>query len=158
MRTRLLLLAAACLGAATFATGAGAAAGSDPFTGVWIGIESPVGDGSTDVMAIGAAGASGTRPWLYYETNASGYCGGGPLSAAGTAVASGSVLTVTVASTHCANGSAGSFPPPFQVTMTSLGQSDRLERRDLRSTRRAVAATPARSADRSYRPMLDISA
>lgn len=121
MRNRLLLLAAACVGAATFATGAGTASGVDPFTGVWVGIEAPVGDGSTDVMAISGAGASGTRTWLYYETDASGYCGGGPLGASGTAAATGNVLTVTVTATHCANGSPGSFPPPFQITMTSLG-------------------------------------
>ena len=72
-------------------------------------------------MAISGAGASGTRTWHYYETDASGYCGAGPLSAAGTATATGSVLTVTVTATSCANGSPGSFPPPFQITMTSLG-------------------------------------
>jgi hypothetical protein len=121
MRNRLVLLAAACAGAATFAVTAGATPGGDPFTGVWIGIESPVGDGSTDVMAISGAGADGTRTWRYYETDASGYCGGGPLSASGAASAAGSVLTVTVTATHCFNGSPGSFPPPFQLTMTSLG-------------------------------------
>jgi hypothetical protein len=121
MLRQLLLLAAACLGAAAFAATGGATNGSDPFTGVWIGIESPVGDGSTDVMAISGTGADGTRTWRYYETDASGYCGGGPLSASGTARTAGTVLTVTVTATHCFNGSAGSFPPPFQIAMTSLG-------------------------------------
>lgn len=121
MRNRLLLLAAVCALAATFAAAAGAAPGRDPFTGVWIGVESPVGDGSTDVMAISGASSSGDRTWLYSETDASGYCGGGPLSASGTASTAGTVLTVTVTATHCFNGSPGSFPPPFQITMTSLG-------------------------------------
>jgi hypothetical protein len=120
---RLLLFVAACASAVTFAASAAAAA-RDPFTGVWVGIESPVGDGSTDVMAISGASAGGTRTWLYYETDASGYCGGGPLSAAGTATASGVVLTVTVTATHCFNGSPGSFPPPFQLTMISLGNGE----------------------------------
>lgn len=110
-----------CASAATFATIGAAARGGDAFTGVWVGIESPVGDGSTDVMAISGASAQGTRTWRYYETDASGYCGGGPLSASGSATTDGSQLTVTVTVTHCSNGSAGSFPPPFQITMTSLG-------------------------------------
>lgn len=121
MLKRLVLFAVICVAVAVPAANAGATAGHDPFAGVWIGIESPVGDGSTDVMAISGADAGGSRTWLYYETNASGYCGGGPLSAAGTASAVGSVLTVTVTATHCFNGSPGSFPPPFQLTMTLLG-------------------------------------
>jgi hypothetical protein len=66
-------------------------------------------------MAIGGPNSDGSRTWRYYETNASGYCGpggGGPLSAAGTARAVGATLT---------NGQPGAFPPPFQITMTSLG-------------------------------------
>ena len=72
-------------------------------------------------MAISGPRADGSRTWLYYETNASGYCNGGPLSAAGTASAVGATLTITVTFTSCANGQPGAFPPPFQITMTSLG-------------------------------------
>jgi hypothetical protein len=121
---RLLLLTVVCLAAGGFATSAGAVTASDPFAGVWIGIESPVGDGSTDIMAISAPATGQTRTWLYYETDASGYCGGGPLAAAGTATTVGNLLTVTVTVTHCFNGSVGSSPPPFQLTMTSLGNGE----------------------------------
>jgi hypothetical protein len=121
---QLLLLAAACTGAVTLAASAGATVTRDPFAGVWVGIEIPVGDGSTDTMAISGPNSDGSRNWRYYETNASGYCspgGGGPLSAAGTASAVGATLTVTVTFTRCGNGQSGAFPPPFQITMTSLG-------------------------------------
>jgi hypothetical protein len=97
------------------------AASRDAFTGVWVGVESPVGDGSTDLMAISGPSSDGSRKWLYYETNASGYCSGGPLSAAGAANAVGNLLTVTVTFTHCFNDSPGSIPPPFDITMTSTG-------------------------------------
>jgi hypothetical protein len=118
---RVLLLTAALTAAAALAGGAGSNVGRDTFAGVWVGVEAPVGDGSTDVMAISGPGSDGSRKWLYYETNASGYCGGGPLTAEGTAQAAGSVLTVTVALTHCLNGSSGSFPPPFGITMAATG-------------------------------------
>ena len=121
---QLLLLAAACTGAVTLAASADATATPDSFTGVWVGIEIPIGDGSTDTMAISGPNSDGSRRWRYYETNASGYCspgGGGPLTAAGTARVIGATLTVTVTFTRCANGQPGAFPPPFQITMTSLG-------------------------------------
>jgi hypothetical protein len=124
---QLLLLAAACTGAVTLAASAGATTTRDPFAGVWVGIEIPVGDGSTDTMAISGPNSDGSRTWRYYETNASGYCspgGGGPLSAAGTASAVGATLTITVTFTRCANGQSGAFPPPFQITMTSLGNGE----------------------------------
>lgn len=120
----LLLLTAACAGAVALAASAGATIPRDSFTGVWVGIEVPIGDGSTDVMAISGPNSDGSRTWRYYETNASGYCspgGGGPLSAAGTARAIDATLTITVTFTHCANGQPGAFPPPFQITMTALG-------------------------------------
>src|SRR5690348_4216761 len=93
-RAAKLLLAALVSAAATLTFVLPAAAhstrmaGRDTFTGRWVGIESPIGDGSTDVMAISGPNADGSRTWIYYETNASGYCsrgGGGPLTAAGTA-------------------------------------------------------------------------
>lgn len=120
----LLLLAAACTGALMLAAGVGATPMRDSFTGVWVGVEIPIGDGSTDVMAISGPSSDGSRTWRYYETNASGYCGpggGGPLSAAGTASTIGDTLTVTVTSAECLNGEPGAFPPPFQITMTSVG-------------------------------------
>lgn len=118
---RLLFVAAALITAATLAGGAGATVGRDAFAGVWIGVEIPVGDGSTDVMSISGPSSDGSRKWLYYETNASGYCNGGPLSAEGTAHAVGNLLTVTVTFTHCFNGSPGAFPPPFDLIMTATG-------------------------------------
>lgn len=118
---RLLLLAAALIAAGALAGGTGATVGKDTFAGVWVGVEIPVGDGSTDVMAISGPSSDGSRKWLYYETNASGYCNGGPLSAEGTADAVGNVLTVTVMFTYCFNGSPGAFPPPFNITMTATG-------------------------------------
>jgi hypothetical protein len=118
---RLLALAVAVAAAATLAGIASGNVARDPFTGVWIAVENP-GDGSTDVMSISAPRAGGARTWLYYETNASGYCNGGPLAAAGTApAASGDVLTITVKFTYCFNGSPGSFPPPFVVPATATG-------------------------------------
>jgi hypothetical protein len=98
------------------------AAGQDAFTGRWVGVEFPVGDGSTDYMVISGPNAQGTRTWRYWETNASGYCspgGGGPLAAAGTSHSVGDTLTVTVTSTECANGLPGAFPPPFDLSMTA---------------------------------------
>jgi hypothetical protein len=76
-------------------------------------------------MTIGGPNANGVRTWVYWETGAS-YCGGGPLSASGTATAVGGELTVTVTFTKCANGSPGAFPPPFDTTMdlTSNGNID----------------------------------
>jgi hypothetical protein len=106
------------------AVGAGASVGKDTFAGVWIGVET-TGDGSTDTMAISGPRSNGSRTFLYYETDAS-YCGGGPLAAAGTAHADGDLLTVTITFTRCLNGSAGAFPPPFEITMsaTSDGHID----------------------------------
>jgi hypothetical protein len=121
MRLRQVVVLAALLVAAAAMAGGARAATSDPFTGVWIGVESPIGDGSTDVMAIGTPRADGTRTWLYYETNASGFCGGGPLSAAGTTTSAGSVLTATVTGTHCFNGSPGTIARPFDITMSATG-------------------------------------
>lgn len=121
---RLIVLAAALIAAASLANAAEATAGRDTFAGRWVGIEVPVGDGSTDIMTISGPNATGSRTWVYYETNASGYCspgGGGPLRAAGTAYAVGDTLTVTVTSTQCANGLPGTFPPPFELTMTATG-------------------------------------
>ena len=116
------VIAAAAIGA--WAVPVSAQAGQDPFTGVWVGVEVPVGDGSTDVMSISGANANGVRHFNYYETNASGYCGpggGGPLTASGTATSAGDTLTVTFTSAKCANGQPGAFPPPFQATMTATG-------------------------------------
>jgi len=123
-------LCAAALIAATAVLVSAAPAGAvgrDTFTGVWVGVEVPIGDGSTDVMAISGPNASGVRNFNYYETNASGYCspgGGGPLAASGTATSVGDTLTVTFTSATCANGQPGAFPPPFQVTMTATGHGD----------------------------------
>jgi len=102
------------------------AAGQDPFAGHWVGVEVPIGDGSTDYMTISGPNASGTRTWVYWETGAS-YCSdGGPLRASGTGTAVGGELTVTVTFTKCANGLPGAFPPPFVTTMdlTGNGQLD----------------------------------
>jgi len=115
----LLVLVAAFAAAATL-TATASAAGRDTFAGIWVAVESPVGDGSTDVMAIGRPRADGSRTWLYYETYAT-FCGGGPLTAAGTALADGDVLTVTVTFTRCANGSAGAVLPPFTIVFTAVG-------------------------------------
>jgi hypothetical protein len=120
-----LLAAIATATAAVLVLAAQAGAvGRDSFTGRWVGIEIPVGDGSTDSMVISGPADNGTRTWLYYETNASGYCspgGGGPLTAAGTAYAVGDTLTVTITFAQCANGLPGAFPPPFEQTMTATG-------------------------------------
>jgi hypothetical protein len=124
MIRRLLVLAGATLAFATVLVTTGAASSLDPFAGVWVGHEAqpPGGDGSTDFMAITRAGADGRRTWLYYETNASGYCAagaGGPLAAAGSGRTDGNVLTVTVAWTRCSNGAPGSIPTPFDLSMTA---------------------------------------
>jgi len=126
MIKRLAALAAVGLLAAILAVGAGAA--RDPFTGAWIGVEDR-GEGSTDYMTITGPGNDGARQWLYYETNASGFCspgGGGPLSARGTAVSEGEVLHVTITSATCANGLPGAFPLPLptDLTATSDGRLD----------------------------------
>ena len=114
-----LVAVVAMLAPAAVSVGPAAAqASGDAFTGVWVGVEIPVGDGSTDIMNISAPKADGTRTFRYWETYAS-YCGGGPLTANGTAVSAGSTLTVTFAFTLCANGSPGAFPPPFDVVMSA---------------------------------------
>jgi len=121
---RLIALAAALTAVASLVSGAGATVGKDTFAGRWVGIEAPVGDGSTDIMTISGPNSIGARNWVYYETNASGYCSpgdGGPLTAAGTAYAVGDTLTVTVTFTKCANGLPGAFPPPFDLNMTATG-------------------------------------
>jgi hypothetical protein len=123
---RMTLLAAATIAAATALASAApaGAAGRDAFTGRWVGVEIPIGDGSTDYFVFGGPNANGVRTVRYYETNASGYCGpggGGPLSASGTATSAGDTLTVTFTSATCANGEPGAFPPPFDTTMTATG-------------------------------------
>jgi len=128
-RKSVVALCATALIAATAVVVAAApagAAGRDPFTGHWVGVEVPIGDGSTDYMTISGPNASGTRTWVYWETGAS-YCSdGGPLSASGTGTAVGGELTLTVTFTKCANGLPGAFPPPFVTTMdlTGNGQLD----------------------------------
>jgi hypothetical protein len=115
-----LAVAASAVVAAVFA-GSSEAASQDPFAGAWVGVESPVGDGSTDYMFIGAPGTNGKRTYLAYETGAT-FCGGSPLSplfSAGFGYSTGSVLTVTIASAHCFNGSPGAFSLPVDVTMTA---------------------------------------
>ena len=119
MFQRFVLLAACAAVAAVFA-GSSAAAPADPFVGAWVGVESPVGDGSTDYMVLGAPGAKGVRSYHAWETWAT-FCGGGPLASSGTAVSAGNVLTVTITSAACANGSPGAFPLPVVVTMTTTG-------------------------------------
>jgi hypothetical protein len=122
--TSLAALVSAIIALVLVLPAAAGAAGQDEFTGVWVGVEIPVGDGSTDYMAISGPRADGSRTWRYWETNASGYCspgGGGPLSAAGTASAVGDTLSVTVTFAHCANGLPGAFPTPFSITMTAIG-------------------------------------
>ena len=114
--------------AATLAVTGGAAADRGPFTGAWVGVESPIGDGSTDYMVIGAPGQDGRRQYRAWETGAT-FCGGSPLSAlssAGFGYSTGDVLTVTITTAHCANGSPGVFPLPVDVTMsaTSDGHID----------------------------------
>jgi hypothetical protein len=109
---------------ATVLVSAGAASVNDLFAGLWIGHEPapPAGDGSTDYMMIGRPGPGGARMWLYYETNASGYCaGGGPLAAAGKGRSEDNVLAVTITWTRCANGSPGAIATPFDVTVTAAG-------------------------------------
>lgn len=120
IRRCLVLVVAAAIGA-TLVLGAGAT-GGDQFAGVWVAHEAepPTGDGSTDYMAISLPGTTGKRTWLYYENNASGYCSGGPLAAAGLGVAQATVLTVTVTWTRCANGATGTIVPPFAVEMTAM--------------------------------------
>jgi len=125
MLRRALAVGAVVALAAVIAVGGGFAANRDGFTGLWVGQElaPPNGDGSTDFMAIGLPTKDGTQSWLYYETNASGYCaagGGGPLTAFGSGTASGTVLTVTVRTAVCANGAPGSFPTPFDLPVTSV--------------------------------------
>jgi hypothetical protein len=110
------ILATALLAAAPPAS----ASRTDAFTGVWVGVEIPVGDGSTDVMNISAPRADGTRTYRGWETFAT-YCGGGPLTTSGTAQAVGDSLTVTITFVQCANGSPGAFPPPIEITMTATG-------------------------------------
>ena len=115
-----LVLLAACAAAAAVFAGSSVAAPADAFVGAWVGVESPVGDGSTDYMVLGAPGAKGVRPYRAWETWAT-FCGGGPLASSGTAVSAGDVLTVTITSAACANGSPGAFPLPVVVTMTATG-------------------------------------
>lgn len=126
MIKRLLVLAAVGLMAAILAVGAGAV--GDPFAGAWIGHDPapPAGDGSTNYMAIGRPATDGSRKWLYYETDASGFCAGGPLAAVGTGRSVGAVLTVTVTRTRCANGSPGGIPRPFDITFVAT-QDGRLD-------------------------------
>ncbi|HEV8103169.1 MAG TPA: hypothetical protein VGP69_05480 [Gaiellaceae bacterium] len=118
LRTTWLVAAAVAAAAVLgFAAPAGAV-GQDAFSGVWVGVEIPVGDGSTDLMNISAPQADGTRTYRAWETFAT-YCGGGPLTSSGTAQSTGNTLTVTITFVQCANGSPGAFPPPIQTTMTA---------------------------------------
>ena len=117
----LMFAVAACATVAAVFAGSSAAAPADPFVGAWVGVESPVGDGSTDYMLIGAPGPNGKRTYLAYETGAT-FCGGSPLSplfTAGVGHSVGSVLTVTITTAYCFNGSPGAFPLPVDVTMTA---------------------------------------
>jgi hypothetical protein len=52
------LIAAVAILAAAAPAGA---VGRDAFTGHWVGIEIPIGDGSTDYMTISGPNANGTR-------------------------------------------------------------------------------------------------
>jgi len=119
--SRKIVLAATCAAVAAVFAAPSAAAPADPFVGAWVGVESPVGDGSTDYMVLGAPGPNGRRTYLAYETGAS-FCGGSPLSplfSAGFGYSSGNLLTVTITTAHCFNGSPGAFPLPVDVTMTA---------------------------------------
>jgi hypothetical protein len=118
--SRMMILLAACAAVAAVFAASSTAAPADPFVGAWAGVESPVGDGSTDYMVFGAPGADGVRAYHAWETWAT-FCGGGPLRTSGTAVSTGSLLAVTITSVACANGSTGAFPPPIVVTMTATG-------------------------------------
>ena len=117
MTRRFLVLGAALAVVATVLVSTGAASAHDPFAGVWISPEgqSPDGDGSTNITAIGLPGQNGARSWVWYETFAT-FCGGGPMAAAGKGRSEGQVLTVTVTWLRCANGSPGSTPTPFDLT------------------------------------------
>lgn len=108
--------------AAVLVSAAPAAASGGTLTGNWLGVETPIGDGSLDTMIITRNGR-GRLIWRYRETNASGYCvpGGGPLTAQGTAHVVGHTLNVTVTRAKCANGSPGAFPTPFGISMTATG-------------------------------------
>jgi hypothetical protein len=117
----LLAMAAVAATALLVSASPAGAAGRDAFTGQWTGVEVPIGDGSTDYMVISGPNASGLRTWVYWETGAS-YCSdGGPLSASGTGQVVDGTLTVTVTFTKCANGLAGAFPPPFDISMFTTG-------------------------------------
>jgi len=120
MSKRLILLVAVggIVIAAAFA-GAGAAR-ADTFVGAWVGVESPVGDGSTDYMVIGAAGPSGVRAYAAWEDWAT-FCGGGPLSSWGTAVSDGGNLRITITGFECENGSSGATPPPIVLDGFATG-------------------------------------
>jgi hypothetical protein len=115
-----VVLAVMVAAAAAASVGLGAVSARDPFVGAWVGVEVPVGDGSTDYMQIGAPGAGGTRSFHSWETWAT-FCGGGPLRTSGTAHSAGDVLTVTITSFKCANGSPGASPPPIVITMVATG-------------------------------------
>jgi hypothetical protein len=124
LRIKWLVVAAIAASAVLVSTAAAAAAGRDAFAGHWVGVEVPIGDGSTDYMSISGADADGVRHWQYYETNASGICspgGGGAFSASGTGSVVGDTLTVTVTFTECWNGLPGAFGPPFDISMSTTG-------------------------------------
>jgi hypothetical protein len=118
LRMTLFTAALIALAAVLVSAAPAGAVGQDAFTGVWVGVEIPVGDGSTDVMNISAPEADGTRTYRAWETFAT-YCAGGPLTSSGTAQSTGNTLTVTITFVQCANGSPGAFPPPIQATMTA---------------------------------------
>ena len=148
-----LVLLAACAAAAAVFAGSSVAAPADPFVGAWVGVESPVGDGSTDYMVLGVPGAAGVRRYRAWETWAT-FCGGGPLASSGTAVSAGNVLTVTITSAACANGSPGAFPLPVVVTMTAIvdGHIDAGGVIFSRIGRRSTLAAPGRVAIDGWPP------
>jgi len=119
--SRATVVIAALAAAAALAVSGDAAPSRDPFAGAWVGVEVPIGDGSTDYMLIGRPAVDGRRTYLAYETGAS-FCGGSPLSAlasAGLGYVTGNVLTVTITNAYCFNGSPGAFPLPVDVTMAA---------------------------------------
>ena len=120
MPGRLILLGAALATVAAVFVGAGAAAPKDSFTGAWIGVEDPIGDGSTDYMFFSAPGKDGVRNYHAWEDWAT-FCGGGPLSSSGTAHSVGNTIDITITSARCANGSPGAFPLPVTVSAFATG-------------------------------------
>src|SRR5262245_29682359 len=120
MSRRILVLGAALATLAAVFVGAGAAAPADPFVGAWVGVESPVGDGSTDYFVTGAPGKDGVRAYHGWEDWAT-FCGGGPLTTWGTSRSVGDTIYTTITSARCANGAPGAFPLPVTVSAFATG-------------------------------------